>query len=335
MDNSTSNFVAKGLISDAALASLSVLIKLILTPTVGIMGLCANVINIVVFYKMGLTDGVTQNFFILSISDGCISIVSLVNSVAYILYTKVYVGLGGPEYQAQVVYCVTLLSGTFPQSVSLVTTTVIAVVRCLCVAIPLHVKFLMTAWRQLAVILTISSCSASVILYSFIPSRAILVYNPLTNSSFIMIVDLKWVEYTIYSNVTSYIGFIIVIICVIILIISLNRSSSFREKTTSGSSTSAGEQTKDGSKETRIIKTVVFVSVVFILCHLPAIALTLIGTVVKEFSSDGLYRNANSLNLMVMEMFMVISATVNIFIYYFFNRRYRIVFSATFGEKSK
>ncbi|KAK3763820.1 hypothetical protein RRG08_050184 [Elysia crispata] len=191
MDNSTAGFETQGLISDTVLASLSVLIKLILTPVIGTIGLCANFINIVVFYNMGLTDGVTQNFFILSISDGCLAALSLVSSVAYILYTKVFVGLGAPDYQAQIVYCVALLIGTFPQSVSMVTTAVIAVVRCLCVAIPLRVKFLMTARRQLAVILLFSSCSASVVLYSFIPSRAILVYNPLTNSSFILMNDIQ------------------------------------------------------------------------------------------------------------------------------------------------
>ncbi|KAK3763822.1 hypothetical protein RRG08_050186 [Elysia crispata] len=333
MDNSTTDFVPQGLISDATLASLSVLFKLIVNPALGIMGLCTNIINIVVFYKMGLADGVTQNFFILSISDCCLSSLSLTSSVAYILYSEVFDGLGGPEYQAQVVYGASILIGTFPQSVSLVTTVVIAVVRCCCVAIPLRVKLLMTARRQLAVILTFTSCSAVLLIYAFSPSRVIFVHNPLTNASFILIVDLKWYEYTVFSNLSSYIGFIIVITCVIILTISLNKASNFRDKTTGGPLTSVGEQTKDGSREARIIKTVMFVSIVFILCYIPAMVLTMIGTLVEEFSLDGIYSNANLLNLMVMEMFIVINATVNIFIYYFFNTRYRTIFHTTFKNK--
>ena len=327
MDNSTTDFVPQGLISDATLANLSVLFKLIVNSALGIMGLCTNIINIVVFYKVGLADGVTQNFFILSISDCCLSSLSLTSSVAYILHSEVFDGLGGPEYQAQVVYGASILIGTFPQSVSLVTTVVIAVVRCCCVAIPLRVKLLMTARRQLAVILTFTSCSAVLLNYAFSPSRVIFVHNPLTNASFILIVDLKWYEYTVFSNLSSYIGFIIVITCVIILTISLNKASNFRDKTT------VGEQTKDGSREERIIKTVMFLSIVFILCYIPAMVLTMIGRLVEEFSLDGIYSNANLLNLMVMEMFIVINATVNIFIYYFFNTRYRTIFHTTFKNK--
>ncbi|KAK3763819.1 hypothetical protein RRG08_050183 [Elysia crispata] len=333
MDNSTAGFIAKGLISDETLAYLTILFRLVLNPAVGILGFCANVINVVVFYKMGLTDGVTQNFFILSISDCCLATVSIIGSVSYILYTQVYVGVGGPEYTAQVVYCASILIGAFPHSVSMVTTVVIAVIRCLCVAIPLRVKFLMTARRQLAVILAFSSCSAGLLIYAFSPSRAVLVNNPLTNTPFILIVDLKWFEYTVYSNATSYIGFIIVIICVIVLTISLNRSSSFREKSASGAS--AGEQTKDGRKEARVIKTVVFVSIVFIVCYLPAMTVTMIGTLVKEFSTVGIYRNANLLNLMIMELFIVINASVNVFIYYFFNTRFRTTFDTVFGKLPK
>ena len=165
---------------------------------------------------------------------------------------------------------------------------------------------------------------------------AVLVNNPLTNTPFILIVDLKWFEYTVYSNATSYIGIIIVIICVIVLTISLNRSN-FRGKSASRVSTSvsAGEQTKDGRKEARVIKTVVFVSIVFIVCYLPAMTVTMIGTLVKEFSTVGIYRNANLLNLMIMDLFTAINASVNIFIYYFFNTRFRTTFDTVFGKLPK
>ncbi|KAK3763814.1 hypothetical protein RRG08_050178 [Elysia crispata] len=337
MDNTTQHSGSEGLISDITLDSLGILFKLVLNPAIGALGLCTNLINIVVFYKMGLSDGVTQNFFILSISDGCLAGVSLVNSVAYILYAKVYVGAGGAEHQAQVVYWVTLLIGTFPQSVSMITTVVIAVVRCCCVAMPLHVKFLLTSRRQLAVILTFSSCSAGVVIYAFALSRVVLIDNPQTNGSLAMLVNLRWYEYTVFSNVTYYIGFAIVIICVIILTINLNRTSSFREKSTGGlsASSSADEQSKDGSKEARAVKTVVFVSVVFIVCYLPSMTFTLVGTLVEGFSADGVYRNANLFNIMVMEMFVVINVTVNVFIYYFFNTRYRVAFNTIFGKEKK
>ncbi|GFR85045.1 chemosensory receptor A [Elysia marginata] len=337
MNISTADSIPRGIISDVAIANLGAIFKLALNPTLGSVGLCANIINMAVFYKMGITDGVTQNFFILSISDASMAVVSLANSAAYILYAKVYVGQGGPENNAQVVYWATMLIGTFPQSVSMITTVVIAVVRCLCVAMPLRVKFLITTGRQLAVILGFLTLSACVVIYAFAGTRVVIVPNPQTKGTLALLVDLKWYEYTLFYNVTYYSGFFIVIICVIILSISLKRSSEFREKSTGGSSNAAssGTNTKDGRREARIVKTVVFVSTVFIICYLPSISFFVIGTLVPEFSATGLYRNANLFNIMVIDMFVMINVSVNSFIYYFFNTRYRTAFDEVFGRESK
>ena len=332
-NTSVDSITQPGLISDTALAHLGVLFKLVLNPTFAAMGLCANTINIMVFYKVGLFDGVTQNFFILAIADGGFAVMSLANSMAYILQSTVYVGLGGSENHAQLVYWCTALAGIFPQSVSMVTTVVIAVVRCCCVAMPLKVKFLITARRQLAAILIYSSIAVFMFIYSFSPARIVVVHNPVTNGSLAILVGLKWYECTMFTNISYYIGFIIVIICVIILSISLNRSSKFRETSTRAGqsiSDSAESQGKD-SKEARIVKTVVFVSIVFILCYLPTMTFSVIGTLVKEFSADGVYRNSNLFNIMFMEMSMLINISVNIFIYYFFNGRHRAVFNMVFG----
>ncbi|GFS19879.1 chemosensory receptor A [Elysia marginata] len=336
MNFSTADSIPRGVISDVAIANLGVFFKLALNPSLGTVGLCANVINIVVFYKMGITDGVTHNFFILSISDACLAVVSMTNSASYILYAKVFVGQGGLENNAQAVYWVTMLIATFLQSVSMITTVVIAVVRCLCVAMPLRVKFLVTTGRQLAVILGFTTLAACVFIYAFAGTRVIIVPNPQTNGTLALLVNLKWVEYTLFYNVTYYSGFFIVAICVIILSISLKRSSDFREKSTGGSSntTSVGTNTKDGRREARIVKTVVFVSIVFIVCYLPSISFFVTGALVPEFSASGLYRNLNLFNTMVIETFVMINASLNAFIYYFFNTRYRTACDETFCRAS-
>ncbi|RUS82996.1 hypothetical protein EGW08_009233 [Elysia chlorotica] len=326
-------------ISDTALASLGVLFKLVLNPTLGALGTCANTINIVVFYKMGLSDGVTQNFFILAVSDGCIAMGSLVSSAAYLLQTTVFLGLGGAEHQVQVVYWATLLVGTFLQMTSLVTTVVIAVVRCCCVAMPLKVKFLITAPRQLAAILVFSGGSISALIYFFSSARVVIVHNPVTNGSLAFIAELRWYEYTVFSNIFYYVGFMVIITCVIILSINLKRSATFRGASTSGaygtSGCAADGQGKDGRREVRVVKTVVFVSVVFILCYIPNMAFTVTGSLVSGFSADGVYRNANMLVLMMTEASLLVNASVNIFIYYFNNSRYRTLLDAIWRKETK
>ncbi|GFR74731.1 chemosensory receptor A [Elysia marginata] len=325
-------------ISDLTLANLGVLFKLVLNPTLGTMGTCTNAINVVVFYKMGLSDGVTQNFFILAVSDGCMAFGSLISSAAYLLQTTIYLGMGGPEYQIQVVYWATLLGGLFVQNTSLVTTVIIAVVRCCCVAMPLQVKHRLTASRQLAAILVFSGASVAALIYLVSPTHAVVVYNPRTNSSLALLADLRWYEYTLFSNTCIYIGFIIVIICAVILTISLKRSSRFRETSASGSSSTSGSTTdayaKDSRREARVVKTVVFVAVVFILCYIPSMVYTVTGSVVSEFSANGVYRNANMLTIMVTETSFLVNAAVNIFIYYFHNSRYRTTFNAILDKET-
>ncbi|GFN95587.1 chemosensory receptor a [Plakobranchus ocellatus] len=321
-------------ITDLILSYLSLVCKLILYTVLGVMGVCTNVINMAVFHRMGLSDGVTQNFFILSVSDFFIALITLSNSLIYLLMTRVYNGEGGSsEKNTQILNSSTIIAVTFPQNVSLITTVVIAVVRCCCVAMPLRVKYLVTASRQLAVILLFSASAAVVLLYAFTPIQVTFVHNPLTNSSLVVFINLKWLTYTLFTNICFYSGFFIVIVCVIILAISLYRSSHFRQKSTSAGSTSDDSQIKERRRETRVVLTVVFVSVVFIVCYLPTLVFSVLGEVVEEFTAFGVYRNSNSFILMVMGVALLVNINVNIFIYYFFNTRYRNVLTTMFGAK--
>ena len=321
-------------ISDAALSYLGLAFKLILNPTLEVLGIAVNVINMVVFYKMGLSDGVTQNFFILSISDGLITSIALVNSVTYILQTMVY---AGKDIHVEMVHLASFLATTFPQNFSLITTVVIAVVRCCCVAMPLRVKYLITARRQLAAILIFSASALGILLYAFTPIKVIFIHSERVNSSLPMFIELRWAAYALFTNIFFYIGFIIVIICVIILSISLNQSTKFREKSASGSGPMSGSdgagQAKEGRKEARIVQTVVFLCVIFILCYLPTMIFSLFGQIEPEFSATGFYRNANVFFLMFLEMSLMVNANVNIVIYYLYNSRYRTVFLTMFGAE--
>ncbi|GFN95588.1 chemosensory receptor a [Plakobranchus ocellatus] len=300
--------VPKDPITDAILSYLSLVFRSILCTVLGVMGVWTNVINMAVFHKMGLSEGVTQNFFILSVSDFFISLMTLTNNIIYLLMIYLFNGEGGSsEKDTQILYSATTIAVTFPQNVSLITTVVIAVVRCCCVAMPLRVKFLVTASRQLAVILLFSASAAVVLLYAFTPIQVTFVDNPLTNSSLVVLVNLKWFTYTLFTNICFYSGFFIVIVCVIILAVSLYRSSNFRQKSTSGGSSSDDSQIKERRRETRVVITVVFVSVVFIVCYLPTLVFSVLGEVVKEYSAFGIYRNSNSFTIMVMAVALLVN----------------------------
>ncbi|GFR80302.1 chemosensory receptor A [Elysia marginata] len=317
-------------ISDEELSYLSLVLKLIVNPALEVLGIFANFINMAVFYKMGLSDGVTQNFFILSMSDCLILAIALVNSITYILQERIY---AGKHPYVEIVHLASFLATTFPQTFSLIITVVIAVVRCCCVAMPLRVKYLLTAGRQLAAILVFSTGALCMLMYAFAPLRVIYIHSERVNSTLPMFINLKWYAYTLFTNIFFNIGFVIVIICVIILTISLNRSSKFRETSTSGADVT--KQTKEGRKEARVVKTVVFLCIIFILCYLPTMIFSIFGHVESEFSKTGFYRNANIFFLMFLEFSLMVNANVNIFVYYLYNSRYRTVFRSMCGVKEQ
>ena len=319
MTNLTDSVTNVGLFSDSTWGALSLLLKFIVNPVLGTAGVFSNFINIVVFYKIGLSDGVSQNFFILSISDGLSATIALVNSVAYILQETVYSGVGGPELQVQRVYWALFFAVTFPQNASVVITVVIAVVRCCCVAMPLRVKYLITAPRQLAAILVSCGATTAVLLYVFTPVKTIYLRNPHTNRRFAVLVGYHWSTYTVFGSIVFYASFTIIITCVLILSISLKRSSKFRESSAAGNSGSDSESRRDA----RVVKTVVFVSIVFICCFTPSLIFSIVKVFIPGFSPQGPYRQANQLFLMFNETCLLLNVDINIFVYVLFNTRYR------------
>ena len=326
---------------DVVFIYLSVVFKMALNPVLGVAGICINVINMVVFYRMGLSDGVTQNFFILALSDGLFAMTAVANSMGYLLRVVVrkLVGYNNPlELAAQIIYQGTFYSFPFAQNISLITTVVIAVVRCCSVAMPLKVKHILTARRQLATILFLSGIATSISVYVLAPMQIVYAPDPIRNFTIAFFEGTHWSVYSVFNMVSSFGGFIICIACVVILSSGLKKASKFRESSSRGTSDSAntGKTSSKHSKElqrnARVVRTVVLVSVIFIVCNVPNILYFILRAFLKGFTNTGKYRNANFFTLMVMEMFLLLSVCLNILIYYFCNSRYRNIFRAMFGK---
>ena len=328
MTNLTDSVTGVELISTTTWGVLSLLLKFIVNPVLGAAGIFSNTINLVVFYKVGLTDGVSQNFFILSISDGMFAAIAFVNSLGYILQETVYSGVGGQELQVQRVYWASFFASTFPQTVSMIVTVVIAVVRCCCVAMPLRVKYLITAPRQLAAILVSCGATTAVLLYVFTPMKTIYMLNPRTDRRVAVLVGYRWSTYAVFSSVVFYASFTIIIACVLILSVSLKRSSKFRESSTGGNSGSDSESRRDA----RVVKTVVFVSIVYICCVSPHLVFSVVKVFTPGFSPQGPYRQINQLFLMFSEASLLLNVNINIVVYVLFNTRYRVSLLALLGR---
>ncbi|GFO26210.1 peptide receptor gpcr [Plakobranchus ocellatus] len=295
-------------LGDIVMFYAGVILKLYVNPALALGGILVNIINTFIFYKMGISDGVTQNFLILSIFDGILSICAAINSLCYILLTTIFTRGSPTAHNIQAVMWSTIISWPFSQTISCITTTVIAVVRCCCVALPLQVKQVLTARRQLIAIFIFSACTAGLLLYVFIPSRLALLTDPTTNISRAVYVGQDYETLNIFTNIFLYITFVIIIVCVIILTISLNQSSKFRDK-----SSSSNEKSKEKSREIRVVQTVILVALIFIVCNLPTIILSIIRQVVDGFSIQGHRRKLGN-GLLCVVRTNLLPAALNIII---------------------
>ncbi|GFS15369.1 peptide receptor GPCR [Elysia marginata] len=315
---------------DVAMYYIGLILKMYVNPLLGLGGIVINIINTFIFYKMGLSDGVTQNFLILSIFDGILAAAALVNSLSYILMNTIYTRGGPVAENLQAVFWASVVSWPFSQIVSCITTTVIAVVRCCCVAMPLRVKQVLTARRQLAAIAAFSLGVDSVLVYVFEPTHLVRFTNPSTNISQVAYEGARYDLLNIFTNIFLYITFVIVILCLIILIISLNRSSKFRDQSSKVSG--ANEKKGEKSREVRVVQTVILVAAIFIIFNTPTIVLSIVRQVTPGFSVRGHLRELYDFFIIFMETSLLLNVVANIFVYVGFNTRYRNILLESIGR---
>ncbi|RUS78660.1 hypothetical protein EGW08_013587, partial [Elysia chlorotica] len=147
-----------GEFSDLTIEYASIVLKMYVNVGLGLGGIVANLINCVIFYTMGLSDGVSQNFLILSVSDGVVAAAYMVNFISYILLHSVFTADSANLETLLKVFNWSMGLIYLCQTISYITTTVIAIVRCCCVTMPLRVKRVWTVRRQLVTIVVSSLC---------------------------------------------------------------------------------------------------------------------------------------------------------------------------------
>ena len=332
-------------ISPEIYAYIELVFNMAVNPTLGLAGIVLNIINMTVFYKMGLADGVTQNFFILALADGLLATTSLVKQIAYMVRTviRAYLGYGKIEQIVHIIYQASFYSFPFPQNYSLITTVVIAVVRCCCVAMPLKVKHLLTVRRQLVAILFLSGIATSVFVYVMAPLRIFYVPYPAKNSTIAYFRGARWSTYTVFNSTVSFGGFIICITCVIILSTSLSKASKFRDSSTtvpstsekSGNTSGLDKKSRERQRNTRVVRTVLLVCLIFIVCNVPNMTIFVLKEAFEGFGPGGKYELSNLTTINVAEMFLLMSSCFNTFIYIFFNSRYHSTLLTELGKKLK
>ncbi|GFR99520.1 chemosensory receptor A [Elysia marginata] len=201
------------------------------------IGTAGNIINVIVFCKMGFKETMNISFIGLAIADiGC-------------LLTQIWLGVQNiPPFRDLANWLLPFdpadpvfrnATAAWPHICFLRITGLVTahatLVRCLCIAMPLQVKTMLTPGRSLAVIVSIFLSMFAVFSPVVFGSPIGWKFSPTRNRTIIMQlgVDNKAEQITYgLSNVCGYVSFFVVIVCTSVLITNLRRKAKWREGVT-------------------------------------------------------------------------------------------------------
>ncbi|CAL1541416.1 unnamed protein product, partial [Lymnaea stagnalis] len=289
---------------------------------IAVAGILANVINIMVFTKQGFKDNVNLSLFCLAIADFC-SLLTLI--VTCVLSHPRFLGTGnnfvGIEVQFLVAcwphVCFTKMTGWI--------TAFIMFERCMCVALPLTVKTVLTKARVQFCLVTIYVCVIAGVIPTYATHSLGWKFYPGFNRTLLGLQFDDWaIEVTYVSNllnipVSSISSFSLTFVCTVVISFLLVKKRKWRKA--NGCLPNKASHQMSGNDH-RAVKMVTVVSVIFLVSVTPSIAI-IIGTVLFiEFSLTGKYRRLFYMCYCVSFVLEAINSSVNILVYYNMNVRF-------------
>ena len=298
-------------------------------PVLICVGLISNVINVVVFLKAGVKDNVTTLLLTLSISDAMFLILMIPTVVVYNNYTlavwQVHLMCYWP---AMTVYDYSSYISVF-----------LGVTRCACVVKPLHFKSVFTKSRTVIAV-CILFC-VDVLLYIPVLSISRLGWrkDPVTNASYLSVISdddsLKLSKMRINDvlnrNFLAWTSFIVIIVCAALLSFKLFESSKIRSLPSRASDSTGSfnqpraPKQKLSPKDVRVVQSVVLVCVIFIVAQIPSIGHSVARVALEEYNETGYLIWIAIIVIKTSITCHMSNASLNIFVYYNFNSRYRAV----------
>ena len=319
-----------------------------------IFGLVSNTINIVVFAKIGFRDNVTVTLLFLSLSDLLNLILNCPVVVARFM-EKNYPNHVWPFHPKILYFGIFWWAYTFYDYSSFIS-VFLALVRCACVSRPLRFKSMFTISRTvtiLGVLFLVAVTLRAPVLTVFRLSWAV---NPVTNSTFrsIQFVDnfreIYKANDIINMNTISWVAYIIAIGCVTVLISNLQAASRFRRSLYTASNKSsenyipdrqndkAAKNDKPSSKmsvkELQVVKSVTLICVIFIVSQLPYQIVSTTRLLDPEFAVGKRKMWIFGFASHISSTFGFLNASINIFVHFHFNARYRDTFNFLFLQKT-
>ncbi|XP_005091055.1 uncharacterized protein LOC101862551 [Aplysia californica] len=292
-------------------------------------GIVTNIFNLYIFTKLGFKDTVNVTLFGLTLSDlGSLLILFWMGICHNPLFTYSDVHFD--------TLSVTYLSGGWPKlyftRVTSWITAFVALERCLCIALPLKVKTLLTPRRAcysvIAIFLVIGSTMPPVYMTTGLDWK----WYPKRNKTLLGLVftEGKQGVYNVVVAINLFFtvgSFFFVIACTLILVINLKLKTKWRESVAGPPGKQAAASS---SRDKRVSTMVVFLSILFVVCLFPGTVLFLVMIFEPDFNKGEAYHNLFTTVWGVCHLFEAANSSLNIFVYVKMSSKYKQVFITKF-----
>ncbi|CAL1543378.1 unnamed protein product, partial [Lymnaea stagnalis] len=324
----TSEAGMSGLLSDAVTRVLIIVNHVVLSSIVGILGTIANVINICVFVKQGLTNSMNASLFAMAVSELC----SLVTLLWLNVCINPYISVVETSFVfTEILY----LTAGWPHGCSARITSWITVYitaeRCLSITLPLRIKRLVTPRRSAAILTLIYAVN----ILTLVPEYSTVYYDwkfyPARNKTMVGLAFrgnrpvTDGLTFAFHAGM-SLCAFVCVIVFTSVLVNQLRRTSKWRRK-------SAPDQQQLGSLSTRdkkAVSLIILVALSLIVCYTPTVSLSVMSICLPGFSVVGKEANLFNAAWSFGFLFHAINSNVNIILYYKMSSKYREKFNQLF-----
>ncbi|KAI8791465.1 fMet-Leu-Phe receptor [Biomphalaria glabrata] len=354
------NNVTQLFISDQDIAKLF-LVFCTLCGVIGLTGCLGNAITMATYLSMKLKDGVMISFFGLAVSDFLYDVTMLAIVVSDGLYMLERKSSFKTWFLVEpfgvYVFCSNI--GVMIYLVTILITTFIAIIRCLCVSMPLQFRNLLTRRRSVWCIAIFSLVSV----VSYVP----ILLNMTMQESFDMSInstryrlkispyreEIKTAIWISRDLLVTLITEVIVIVCVVIMIKNLQTATKFRNKSVNYSihptlpcvavfgienkSDSTQiintlepntkhiniQSNKMSTKDVSVVQQVVLISSIYIVCNMPKILINMALFFVPDLALEKPYQNVYLTVVGIMELFQAFNSSFNICVYLKFNSKFR------------
>ena len=307
-------------------------------PVIITFGLMSNITNIIVFLKAGVKENVTTLMLSLSISD--LAFLILITPTMCGIFIMAYAKLYPWPFDFHFIYFMFYWPAFTAYDISAFISVSLGVMRCACVAMPLRFKLVFTKARTVKWVLFLVALAVGLRIPVLSIFRIVHITNPATNVSTLYLAEINKdamsrINDVMNRGVVIWINYTTMITCVCILSFKLYQASKIRRSITAADPQHAGTsaektapQTPLQSKDLQVIKSVVLVCTIFILSQLPFLVVSTYRLVESDFTVEARLHNLFSLFSQTSLTCSYLNASLNIFVYYNYNSKYRAVFQS-------